>query len=110
MSPYLVLLRVGFTRPDGLPPAGALLPHHFTLTNPGAECCVLRTERMAAFSVRSTQHSALVLAVCFCGTFRGVAPPGRYPAPLPGGARTFLSPGGPGQRLPVRLSIAILAD
>jgi hypothetical protein len=31
-------------------------------------------------------------AVCFCGTFRRVAPPGCYPAPSPGGARTFLSP------------------
>ena len=31
-------------------------------------------------------------AVCFCGTLRRVAPPGCYPAPLPGGARTFLSP------------------
>jgi len=30
-------------------------------------------------------------AVCFCCTIRGVAPPGRYPASLPGGARTFLS-------------------
>ena len=30
--PYLVLLRVGFTLPRPLPPGGALLPHHFTLT------------------------------------------------------------------------------
>jgi len=29
---YLVLLRVGFAQPDGHPPAGALLPHRFTLT------------------------------------------------------------------------------
>ena len=29
---YMVLLRVGFARPDGHPPAGALLPHRFTLT------------------------------------------------------------------------------
>ena len=29
---YLVLLRVGFARPAGLPAAGELLPHHFTLT------------------------------------------------------------------------------
>ena len=29
-------------------------------------------------------------AVCFCGTFRRVTPPGRYPASSSGGARTFL--------------------
>src|SRR5215472_11093172 len=29
-------------------------------------------------------------AVCFCGTFPGVAPAGRYPAPCLHGARTFL--------------------
>ena len=32
LPPYLALLQVGFSRPDGHPPAGALLPHHFTLT------------------------------------------------------------------------------
>jgi len=32
VSPYSVLLRVGFARPAGLPAAGELLPHHFTLT------------------------------------------------------------------------------
>ena len=37
---------------------GALLPHHFTL---------IRLRR----------------TVCFCGTFRRVAPPGSYPAPCP---------------------------
>ena len=29
---YLILLRMGFTRPASRPAAGALLPHHFTLT------------------------------------------------------------------------------
>jgi hypothetical protein len=47
---------------------GALLPHHFTLAAPP--------------KMRS--------AVCFCGTFPGVAPAGRYPAPYLRGARTFL--------------------
>ena len=28
----------------------------------------------------------------FCGAFRRVTPPGRYPAPLPLGVRTFLAP------------------
>ena len=32
MLPYSVLLRPGFTRPEGYPPAGELLPHRFTLT------------------------------------------------------------------------------
>ncbi len=44
---------------------GALLPHPFTLT--------LLKERFT-----------------FCGTFPGVAPAGRYPAPCFHGARTFL--------------------
>src|SRR3972149_12192631 len=58
LSSYLALLRVGFARPASHPAAGALLPHHFTLTRPRR-------------------------AVCFCGTFRRVTPPGRYPAPCP---------------------------
>ena len=65
--PCLVLLRVGFTRPTCLQIAGGLLPHHFTLTT--------------ALSVS---------AVCFCCTFPIVTYAGRYPAPLPYGARTFL--------------------
>jgi hypothetical protein len=65
-SLYLVLLQMGFARPACHHAAGALLPHHFTLA---------RQRR----------------AVCFCCAFRGVAPPGRYPASSPGGARTFLS-------------------
>jgi len=30
-SSYSVLLRMGFAQPTGLPAAGELLPHHFTL-------------------------------------------------------------------------------
>jgi hypothetical protein len=63
MSPYLALLRVGFSRPDGLPAAGELLTRHFTLAR--------------------TMILSGPLAVCFCCTFRRVAPPGRYPAPRP---------------------------
>ncbi len=48
-------------------PRGALLPHHFTLTS-------------------ARTHWRYV----FCGTFPGVAPAGRYPAPCFRGARTFL--------------------
>ena len=32
----VALLRMGLARPDGYPPAGELLPHHFTLT--GQKC------------------------------------------------------------------------
>ena len=53
---------------------GALLPHPFTLT-------LLRQQ---GFGGRFT----------FCGTFPGVAPAGRYPAPCFRGARTFLPPPG----------------
>jgi len=48
---------------------GALLPHPFTLTR-----------QMRTFTGR----------FAFCGTFPGVAPAGRYPAPCFHGARTFL--------------------
>ncbi len=47
---------------------GGLLPHRFTLTTD-----------------RNPRRSD------FCGAFRRVSPPGRYPAPLPCGVRTFLS-------------------
>ena len=49
---------------------GALLPHHFTLA--------ARPEGRRRCR--------------FCGTFPGVAPAGRYPAPCFRGARTFLAP------------------
>jgi len=58
LLPYLALLRVGFARPPCCQDAGALLPHHFTLTSPKT-------------------------AVCFCCTFRRLAPPRRYLAPCP---------------------------
>ena len=48
---------------------GALLPHRFTLT---------------AAQRNAPRRSVL------CGTFPGLAPAGRYPAPLVHGARTFL--------------------
>ena len=65
MSLYLVLLRMGFAQPTGHPAAGELLPHHFTLTF---------TPKIKIFGEK---------AVCFCGTFRRVTPPGRYPASCP---------------------------
>ena len=59
LSPYLVLLRVGFAQPPGLPDAGELLPRLFTL-----------------IPTSSGRYG-------FCGTFRRVTPPGCYPAPCP---------------------------
>ena len=56
---------------------GGLLPHRFTLARPG--------EPGRRF--------------VFCGTFPGVAPAGRYPAPCLRGARTFLT-----GRLPIQCS------
>jgi hypothetical protein len=61
---------------------GGLLPHPFTLT------------------CRGRRYS-------LCGTFPGVAPAGRYPAPFFRGARTFLPPqpfGPSGARLPGQLA------
>src|SRR5205814_9506067 len=43
----------------------------------------------------------------FCGTFPGVAPAGRYPAPYLRGARTFLSPPEGGERPSGRLALGI---
>src|SRR5438132_10388723 len=63
---------------------GALLPHHFTL----AARRTFRTERRCTF----------------CGTFPGVAPAGRYPAPYLRGARTFLPPPTGGERPSGRLA------
>jgi len=70
--PYLVLLPVGFALPPPLPAARCALTAPFHPCRP-----------IAAQAARG-------LAVCFCGTFPGVAPAGRYPAPCFHGARTFL--------------------
>ena len=62
----MVLLRIEFTWPTGLPAAGELLPHLSTLTAQSA-------------------------AVYLCCTGPEVAFGGRYPLFLPYGARTFLT-------------------
>ena len=69
--PYLVLLPVGFAVPPPLPGVRCALtaPFHPCLPPEGGRRSV------------------------FCGTFPGVAPAGRYPAPCSRGARTFLHPG-----------------
>ena len=69
--PYLVLLPVGFTLP---PPS------------PGARCALTAPFHPCLHSPRG----ALCGRFAFCGTFPGVAPAGRYPAPCFRGARTFL--------------------
>ena len=67
LSPYLVLLRAGFTQPAGHPTAGALLPHHLTLT----------ADRISWWTRRDR-----VGGVFLC-TVRQVTLPGSYPAPCP---------------------------
>ena len=69
--PYSVLLPVGLPCRSRCRARGGLLPHPFTLTAP--------VETSGRFA--------------FCGTFPGVTPAGRYPAPCFRGARTFLSGG-----------------
>src|SRR3990172_4042983 len=68
--PYLALLRAGFSRPAAHTATGGLLPHHFTLILPDGR------------------------TVCFCATFRRVAPPGCYPARCP----VELGPSSPASR------------
>jgi hypothetical protein len=67
--PYLVLLPVGFAVPLPLPVA------RWALTPPFHPCRPGEPGRRSVF----------------CGTFPGVAPAGRYPAPCLRGARTFLT-------------------
>src|SRR5580698_7807157 len=66
--PYSVLLPVGFAVPPALPPAR----------------CALTAPFHPYRSYYAPRRSVL------CGTFPGLAPAGRYPAPLVHGARTFL--------------------
>ena len=72
--PYLVLLPVGFAVPLPLPVA------RWALTPPFHPC-------LAGLPLESGPARRSV----FCGTFPGVAPAGRYPAPCLRGARTFLT-------------------
>ena len=68
--PYSVLLPVGFTVPSALPQTRC------ALTAPFHPCR----------GQYATRRGGLIL----CGTFPGIAPAGRYPAPFVHGARTFL--------------------
>jgi hypothetical protein len=86
---YLVLLPVGFSLPPPLPTARCALTAPFHPCRP-PEGCRGRARRYT-----------------FCGTFPGVAPAGRYPAPYLRGARTFLSPHRGGERPSGRLATQI---
>jgi hypothetical protein len=72
---YLVLLPVGFTLPPPLPAARCALTAPFHPCRPPAH-----------------EGTGWARRYVFCGTFPGVAPAGRYPAPCLRGARTFLPP------------------
>ncbi len=73
--PYSVLLPVGFALPPLLP---------------GARCALAAPFRPCPRAASPRLRGRFV----FCGTFPGVAPAGRYPAPYSRGARTFLCPPG----------------
>jgi len=72
IAPYLALLRAGVL------PAG-VSPHRWcALTAPFHPCRDRLGDRGAC-----PRLPRQTTAVCFCATFRRVAPPGRYPAPCP---------------------------
>ena len=82
--PYSVLLPVGFAVPPPLPGARGALA--------------------APFHPCPREVAFLRGRFVFCGTFPGVAPAGRWPAPYSRGARTFLHRGCPRQRPSGRLA------
>ena len=82
--PYLALLPVGLAVPLRLPVA------RWALTPPFHPYPSIRERAHGRFH--------------FCGAFRRIAPPGRYPAPWPCGVRTFL------ERLPARGHPALRAS
>ena len=86
-SPYLVLLRAGLAQPAGLPAAGALLPHHFTLTAPAG-----RGGGM------------------FLWRFPSGCPAWELPSALSRGARTFLEPAEANPRPPGGLAGSRVAE
>ncbi len=86
--PYSVLLPVGFAMPATLPPPRC------ALTAPFHPCPPAGPEESGGPGGRSA----------LCGTFPGVAPAGRYPAPCFRGARTFLPPAAAGRRPSDRLA------
>ena len=85
--PYSVLLPVGFTMPSPLPATRCALTAPFHPYSPSPLRVTAQQARgLAAPKQLSCEGGRFVL----CGTFPGVAPAGRYPAPYVDGARTFL--------------------
>jgi len=82
--PYSVLLPVGFAVPPPLP---------------GARCALAAPFHPCPRGMVSLRGRSVL-----CGTFPGVAPAGRWPAPYSRGARTFLHRGCPRQRPSSRLA------
>ncbi len=78
ISPYVTLHQAGFAQVSGCPEPRALLPHDCTLTDD------------PQFPLSERTRGLRPPAVCFCGTFLGVAPHWVLPSALPCGARTFL--------------------
>jgi len=85
--------RRAWHRPAELSPEGELsaLPSLFGFA-PGVVCHAVS---VAGYAVRSYRTFSPLLRpetkrFVLCGTFPGVAPAGRYPAPYVDGARTFL--------------------
>ena len=97
--PYSVLLPVGFTLPSLLPATRWALTPPFHPYPAGSVARQRAIQQAGRFP--------------FCGTFPGVAPAGRYPAPCFRGARTFLTspPFGIGEaRLPGQLASGAIIE
>ncbi len=74
--------------PGGVCPAGRSPDRWCALTAPFHPYSEVRGH--PGTPLKGRQRPRTDRAVCLCGTFRRVAAPGRYPAPCPYGARTFL--------------------
>ena len=78
----------GFSGRTGMPPLFGLAPGGVCRAAPVTGRAVRSYRTLSPLPVPEDRRFA------FCGTFPGVAPAGRYPAPCFRGARTFLCPGG----------------
>ena len=90
--------------PVGRPPLCGLAPggvYHAVAVAGGA---VRSYRTLSPLPPRAIRRSRWARRFAFCGTFPGVAPAGRYPAPCFRGARTFLPPTRKGRRAAIRPS------
>jgi hypothetical protein len=67
--------------PEGVFPAGRSPGRWWALTSPFHPCSAIILTLILSLDGRGDQSD--LRAVCFCGTFRRVAPPGCYPASCP---------------------------